>query len=55
MEEAQHEIASMRLFARLNGLDARLEKTTILNFRRLIEKDGLIPKVLAAVNAHLPH
>ena len=31
MEEALHEIASMRLFARLSGLDPIPDETTILN------------------------
>ncbi len=53
MEEALHEIASMRLFARLSGLDAIPDETTILNFRRLLETHGLAAKMLEAVNAHL--
>lgn len=53
MEEALHEIASMRLFARLSGLDVIPDETTILKFRRLLEKHGLAAKMLEAVNAHL--
>lgn len=53
MEEALHEIASMRLFSRLSGLDVIPDETTILNFRRLLEKHGLAAKMLEAVNAHL--
>lgn len=53
MEEALHEIASMRLFARLSGLDTIPDETTILNFRRLLEMHGLAAKMLEAVNAHL--
>lgn len=53
MEKALHEVASIRLFARLSGLDAIPDETTILNFRRLIETHGLAPKMLDAVNAHL--
>lgn len=53
MEEALHEIASMRLFARLSGLDAIPDETTILNFRRMLERHGLAAKMLEAVNAHL--
>jgi IS5 family transposase len=53
MEEALHEIASMRLFARLSGLDAIPDETTILNFRRSMETHGLAAKMLEAVNAHL--
>jgi IS5 family transposase len=53
MEEALHEIASMRLFARLNGLDAIPDETTIFNFRRLLERHGLSAKMLEAVNGKL--
>lgn len=53
LKEALHEIASMRLFARLSGLDAIPDETTILNFRCLMEKHGLAAKMLEAVNAHL--
>ncbi len=53
MEEALHEIASIRLFARLSGLDAIPDETTILNFRCLLETHGLAAKMLEAVNAHL--
>lgn len=40
MEEALYEIASMRQFARLSLLEAIPDKTTILNFRRLLERPG---------------
>ncbi|QNH27085.1 IS5 family transposase [Xanthomonas theicola] len=53
MEEALHEIPSLRRFAQLGGLDNVPEETTILNFRRLLETDGLAARMLAAVNAHL--
>jgi len=53
MEEALHEIASMRLFARLSGLEAIPDETTILNFRRLLETHGLAAKMLETVNLHL--
>lgn len=53
MEEALREIVSMRLFARLSGLDAIPDETTILNFRRLMETNGLAARMLEAVNAHL--
>jgi IS5 family transposase len=55
MEEALHEIASMRLFARLSGLDVIPDETTILNFLRLLEKYGLAANMLEAVNEHLAH
>ena len=53
MEEALHEIASMRLFAGLSGLDSIPDETTILNFRRLLETHGLGAKMFEAVNGHL--
>lgn len=53
MEEALHEIASMRLFAGLSGLDSIPDETTILNFRRLLETHELGAKMLEAVNGHL--
>ena len=53
MEEALHEITSMRLFAQLSGLDPISDEVTILNFRRLLETHGLAAKMLQAVNGHL--
>lgn len=53
MEDALHEIASMRLFALLSGLDVIPDETTIPNFRRLLDKHGFAAKMLEAVNAHL--
>jgi len=53
VEEALHEIASMRLFAWLTGLDVIQDEATILNFRRLLEKYGLAAKMLELVNPHL--
>lgn len=41
----------MRLFARLSGLDAIPDETTILSFRRLLEAHGLAATMLEAVNA----
>ncbi|RBA70721.1 IS5/IS1182 family transposase, partial [Xanthomonas oryzae pv. oryzae] len=37
MEEALHEIPTLRRFAQLGGLDNVPDETTILNFRRLLE------------------
>jgi IS5 family transposase len=37
MEEALHEIASLRTFARLSLTEAISDETTILNFRHLLE------------------
>ncbi|MCC4609189.1 IS5 family transposase [Xanthomonas campestris] len=53
MEEALHEIPTLRRFAQLGGLDDIPDETTILNFRRLLETHGLAARMLAAVNAHL--
>jgi IS5 family transposase len=43
----------MRVFARLSLTEPIPHETTILNFRRLLEKDELAPKILARVNAYL--
>jgi len=43
----------MRQFAQLDGLDDIPDETTILNFRRLLERQGLAAKLFAQVNAHL--
>ena len=53
MEEALHEIPTLRRFAQLGGLDNVPDETTILNFRRLLETHGLAERMLEAVNAHL--
>ncbi|TWR41592.1 IS5 family transposase, partial [Xanthomonas vasicola] len=53
MEEALHEIPTLRRFAQLCGLDDIPDETTILNFRRLLETHGLAARMLEAVNAHL--
>ncbi|PKV13322.1 IS5 family transposase [Xanthomonas prunicola] len=53
MEEALHEIPTLRRFAQLGGLDDIPDATTILNFRRLLETHGLAGRILEAVNAHL--
>ena len=53
MEEALYEVASMRKFSGLSLLEAIPDETTILNFRRLIEREELAPLILDAVNAHL--
>ena len=55
MEEALHEIPTLRRFAQLGGLDNVPDETTILNFRRLLETHGLAARMLEAVNAHLAH
>ncbi|MCW2004004.1 IS5 family transposase [Xanthomonas arboricola] len=53
MEEALHEIPTLRRFAQLGGLDNVPDETTILNFRRVLETHGLAARMLEAVNAHL--
>ncbi|MCC8684459.1 IS5 family transposase [Xanthomonas campestris] len=53
MEEALHEIPTLRRFAQLGGLDNVPDETTILNFRRLLKTHGLAARMLEAVNAHL--
>ncbi len=53
MEEALYDTPVMRRFAQLGGLDDVPDETTILNFRRLLERCDLARKILAKVNAHL--
>ena len=53
MEEALFDTPVMRRFARLNGLDNIPDETTILNFRRLLETQGLAERIFERVNAHL--
>jgi transposase, IS5 family len=54
MEEALHDIAVMRAFARLEaGEDAIPDESTILRFRHRLEKHGLAKRLLAEVNALL--
>ena len=53
MEEALYEIAPLRQFARLNLVDAIPDETTILNFRRLLERHALAPELFGQINAYL--
>lgn len=53
MEEALYEIPTLRRFAQLGGRAAIPDETTILNFRRLLEAQGLAKKIFERVNAHL--
>ncbi|OLI17561.1 transposase, partial [Xanthomonas oryzae pv. oryzae] len=53
MEEALHEIPTLRRFAQLGCLDDIPDESTILNVRRLLETHGLAARMLEAVNAHL--
>jgi len=51
MEEALHDMALFRDFAGLGGWDDRVpDETTILRFRRVLEKHKLAPKVLQTIN-----
>lgn len=53
MEDALYEISSLRHFAQLNPLQAMPDETTILNFRRFLEKHALGKSIFEAVNAQL--
>jgi len=53
MEEALYEIASMRQFAGLSLTKPIPDETTILNFRRLLEKYELAAEMLSRVNGYL--
>ena len=53
MEEALYEIASMRQFAGLSLTKPIPDETTILNFRRLLEKYELAAEILSRVNGYL--
>ena len=51
MEEALHDVALYRDFAKLDGVMARLpDETTILRFRHLLEQHDLAPDMLRLVN-----
>lgn len=53
IEDALYEIASMRQFARLSLDKAILDRTTIMNFRHLLEKYKLTSKLFKTVNQWL--
>ena len=53
MEEALYEIASMRLFAKLSLDQAIPDRTTIMNFRHLLEQHQLALQLFDAVNQWL--
>lgn len=52
MEDALYEVESMRRFAGLK-LDRIPDETTILNFRRLLERHGLGQKLFKEINTYL--
>lgn len=53
MEDALYEIESMRRFAGLKLTKNIPDETTILNFRRFLERHNLGNALFAAINAHL--
>lgn len=54
MEEALYEVTSVRRFAGLSLTHDRLpDETTILNFRHLLERHDLAPKLFAVINEYL--
>lgn len=52
MEEALHETTILRQFAGLSR-ERISDETTILNFRRLLEKHELAGWILAVINGYL--
>lgn len=53
MEDALYEIASMRLFAKLSQDPAIPDRTTIMNFRHLLERHQLPRQLFDAINQWL--
>jgi len=53
MEDALYEIESMRRFAGLRLSDSLPDETTILNFRRFLERHNLGKKLFAEINKYL--
>ena len=53
IEEALCDTPVMRQFTQLGGLDEIPNETTILNFRRLLEKHQLAAEKLKKINARL--
>jgi IS5 family transposase len=53
MEDALYEIASMRLFARLSLDSACPHRTTIMNFRHLLEQHQLARQLFKTINRWL--
>ena len=54
MEEALHDVPLLRRFADLDaGVDTLPDETTILNFRHLLERNGLSKQIFAEVNGLL--
>ncbi|MGT9636805.1 transposase, partial [Escherichia coli] len=53
MEDALYEIASMRLFARLSLDSALPDRTTIMNFRHLLEQHQLARQLFKTISRWL--
>ncbi|MGG7281148.1 transposase, partial [Escherichia coli] len=53
MEDALYEIAYMRLFARLSMDSALPDRTTIMNFRHLLEQHQLARQLFKTINRWL--
>jgi IS5 family transposase len=53
MEEELHERPLYRRFAKLDGAPRMPDESTILRFRRLLEKHALAPKILSTINEQL--
>ena len=53
MEDALYEIASIRLFARLSLDSALPDRTTIMNFRHLLEQHQLARQLFKTINRWL--
>lgn len=54
VEEALYDSASMQRFARIDlGREPAPDETTVCKFRHLLERNGLGPKLLHEINAHL--
>lgn len=56
MEDMLYGMTPMRIFAGIElGVDDIPDETTILNFRRLLEKQGLQEQIFAMIRGHLAH
>ncbi len=53
MEDLLYEVESVRRFARLRLTEPMPDETTILNFRRLLERHGLGESLFGEINGHL--
>ena len=53
MEDLLYEAESVRRFVGLRLSDSLPDETTILNFRHLLERDGLGEVIFEEINTHL--